>query len=370
MFYLSNWGKIATSAILIAIVFSLNGFSQDPDPNFFIFLAFGQSNMEGNARPEAQDQQNVPTRFQLMPAVDWAQHTKGKWTTAAPPLCRSSTGLCPADYFGRTLVDSLPEHIKIGIINVSVAGCAMDMFMKNKYQSYIAGEADWMKSIANEYGGNPYGRLVEIAKLAQKDGVIKGFLLHQGETDAYQGGWADKVKTVYNDLIKDLSLDASKVPLLAGDLLSPSTAVQGLPNTLPNSYVISSQGLSGSDQWHFTADSYRKFGKRYGEQMLKLLDITEIDHGRNMHSATNETPSLFSINGDNSISVSLTGNTRVIAKLYTLGGKKIADLADAEFTAGNHRIQVEQSALPAGVYLLKMNAGTASITRTMMAGTR
>ena len=25
------------------------------DPNFYIFLCFGQSNMEGNARPEAAD---------------------------------------------------------------------------------------------------------------------------------------------------------------------------------------------------------------------------------------------------------------------------------------------------------------------------
>ena len=28
---------------------------QPADPNFYIFLCFGQSNMEGNARPEAVD---------------------------------------------------------------------------------------------------------------------------------------------------------------------------------------------------------------------------------------------------------------------------------------------------------------------------
>ena len=41
------------------------------DPNFHIYLCFGQSNMEGNARPEAKDYENVPERFKVMAAVDF-----------------------------------------------------------------------------------------------------------------------------------------------------------------------------------------------------------------------------------------------------------------------------------------------------------
>jgi hypothetical protein len=41
-----------------------------------------------------------------------------------------------------------------------------------------------MKNIVQGYGGNPYQYLVDMAKLAQKDGVIKGILLHQGESNA------------------------------------------------------------------------------------------------------------------------------------------------------------------------------------------
>ena len=33
------------------------------DPNFHIYLCFGQSNMEGNARIEPQDRENINTRF-------------------------------------------------------------------------------------------------------------------------------------------------------------------------------------------------------------------------------------------------------------------------------------------------------------------
>ncbi len=82
----------------------------DVDPNFYIFLCFGQSNMEGNARPEAQDLVSPGPRFLLMPAVDFPDKGRkmGEWCEATPPLCRPNTGLTPADWFGRTLVATLP----------------------------------------------------------------------------------------------------------------------------------------------------------------------------------------------------------------------------------------------------------------------
>lgn len=363
-------------ALVIVSLLTSEGFSQDP--NFFIFLAFGQSNMEGNAKPETQDKTNVNERFQLLPAVDWPDksRTKGKWTTAVSPLCRSNTGLNPCDYFGRTLVDSLPASIKIGIINVSVAGCAIDMFDKAKYKSYISSEASWMKDIANQYDGNPYARLVEMAKIAQKDGVIRGILLHQGETDAYKGGWPAKVKTVYDNLITDLSLDASKTPLLAGDLLSPSNAVQSLPQTLQNSYVISSSGLKGSDQYHFVADSYRQFGKRYAIKMLDVLKkqgLTEI----NRSGKENFTNAGFVLNnnvefrkGTAAVSFEIPRLSFVSVKAYTLGGKEIADLAGKEFSQGKHVLEFGQKVKPTGVVVLKMRAGSFSTARTVMIAER
>ncbi|MBN1604461.1 MAG: hypothetical protein JW915_22825 [Chitinispirillaceae bacterium] len=363
-------------ALVIVSLLASESFSQDP--NFFIFLAFGQSNMEGNAKPETTDKTNVNERFQLLPAVDWPDksRTKGKWTTAVSPLCRSNTGLNPCDYFGRTLVDSLPTSIKIGIINVSVAGCAIDMFDKAKYKSYISSEVSWMKDIANQYDGNPYARLVEMAKIAQKDGVIRGILLHQGETDAYKGGWPAKVKTVYDNLITDLSLDASKIPLLAGDLLSPSNAVQSLPQTLQNSYVISSSGLKGSDQYHFVADSYRQFGKRYAIKMLEILKkqgLTEV----NRSGKGNFTNAGFVLNnnvefrqGSASVSFEIPRHSFVSVKAYTLGGKEIVDLAGKEFSQGKHVLEFGQKIKPTGVVVLKMRAGSFSTARTVMIAER
>ena len=50
-----------------ALLLSVGSFAQDP--NFYIYLCFGQSNMEGNARYEAQDT-IVNPRFQVLSAVD------------------------------------------------------------------------------------------------------------------------------------------------------------------------------------------------------------------------------------------------------------------------------------------------------------
>ena len=272
------------SALLLFL--SINAFSQDK--KFYIFLCFGQSNMEGNARVEPQDT-IVDSRFQVMEAVDCPNlnRLKGHWYTAVPPLCRCRTGLNPADYFGRTMIANLPSDIKVGVINVSVAGCKIELFEKNSFQSYVSTAPSWMTGIIKEYGGNPYERLVEIAKLAQKDGVIKGILLHQGESNTNDSLWTKKVKVVYDDLMKDLKLKPKKVPLLAGELVnadqggacaSMNKIIATLPKVIRNSYVIPSSGCTGRpDHLHFTAEGYRVFGKRYADQMLSILGykITE-----------------------------------------------------------------------------------------------
>jgi hypothetical protein len=253
-----------------------------PDPNFHVYLAFGQSNMEGYPGIEPQDKTGVDKRFQMLAAVDFASlgRKKGEWYDAVPPLCRTSTGLCPADYFGRTMVARMPERITIGVVNVSVAGCKIELFDNATYQAYAATAPAWMTSIIKEYGGNPYQHLVDMARLAQKRGVIKGILLHQGESNTNDKDWPNKVTRIYKDLIRDLSLSAGNVPLLAGETVnddqhgataSVNTIIAELPKVLPNSYVISSKGCEcRSDHLHFTPAGYRELGKRYAEKMIEL----------------------------------------------------------------------------------------------------
>ena len=45
--------------------------------------------------------------------------------------------------------------------------------------------------------GNPYAHFVEIAKLAQKDGVIKCIISHQDASNQNDNSWTLKVKSIF-----------------------------------------------------------------------------------------------------------------------------------------------------------------------------
>lgn len=256
------------------------------DPNFYVFLCFGQSNMEGNARPEEADKTGVDPRFRMMAAVDFqnAGRKMGQWYTATPPLCREGNGLTPVDWFGRTLVYNLPENYRVGVINVAIGGCDIKAFMQEHIKEYAEKQApQWMKGMLQAYNNDPYQRLLDMAKLAQKDGVIKGILLHQGETNTGQADWPDKVKLIYDRLLKDLNLKAEDCPLIAGEVviadgkgacIAHNPVINRLPDVIPTAHVAHADGCtSGPDNLHFDAAGYRELGVRYAEIMLPLLGV-------------------------------------------------------------------------------------------------
>ena len=254
-----------------------------PDDNFYIFLCFGQSNMEGAARPEPQDLEGVDDRFQMMAAVDDAQRGRkmGEWYKALPPLCRENTGLTPVDYFGRTLTENLPKNVRVGVITVAIGGIHIQGFLNDSIKAYVKRAPGWMKPMLAAYNNNPYERLVSLAKKAQQQGVIKGVLMHQGESNTGDPKWAGMVQQVYDNLLGDLKLKPEEVPLLAGEVVQANgeglcvamnKQINELPQTLHTSQVISSKGCSnGPDRLHFDAAGYRELGRRYGERMLELM---------------------------------------------------------------------------------------------------
>lgn len=253
------------------------------DPNFYVFLAFGQSNMEGFSPHEEVDRQ-IHQRFWVMSAVDCPElgRKQGQWSPATSPLTRCNTGISPLDYFGRTLLEKLPDPIQVGVINVSVGGAKIELFDEDSRADYIAASPGWLKNTVRHYGDDPYGRLLSMAREAQKRGVVKGILLHQGESNTGDRTWPAKVKKIYDRLLKDLNLPADSVPLIAGEMVSEAKGgkcasmnpiIQTLPEYIPKAHVVSSEGVEAvSDGLHFSTAGYRELGKRYGEKMLEILD--------------------------------------------------------------------------------------------------
>jgi hypothetical protein len=340
---------------LFGLAFVSQALSQ-VDPDFHIYLAFGQSNMEGYAKDfGANDKVSLP-RFKVLGATTCSdlQRAKDQWSPGIAPLFRCNTGLSPADYFARTLVDSLPSTIKIGIVPVAIAGTPIEGFNPTRgkafYDAKKNAQDSWMYQIAQEYGGDPYARLVALGKLAQKTGVIKGIILHQGESNGGDKNWPPKVDTVYSGLIKDLGLTKSQVPLLAGEIVTTTnpndmnSIIRALPKTVSTSYVISSSGLAthandGTKQ-HFSAASYREFGKRYAQQMLKLL------------------PKSVSINPSKFVAFMVDANFVV----YNFDGTRVGTFHATDAASLENGLSGIRSTLPRGIYWVK-NATTGATQR-------
>lgn len=275
--------KILLSVAVFSSTLSLSA----QDPNFHIYLCYGQSNMEGNALVESIDKQNIPERFKMMPAVNYSnpKRVMGEWYEAMPPLCREYTGLTPADWFGRTMVGNLPEDVTVGVINVAVGGAPIEDLAKDIDLAALAKKDGWYKNYMKEYDNSPYNRLLECAKKAQESGVIKGILLHQGESNNCQESWCGKVKKVYDDLLSDLGLEPNSIPLLVGETVRSEMGgycgghngvIAKLPKTIPSAKVVSSANLEQKgDGLHFTAHAYRVLGCRYAAAMLETMGISD-----------------------------------------------------------------------------------------------
>ena len=268
---------------MVAALTVLNATAQDK--NFHIFLCFGQSNMEGNARIEPQDSVGVSDNFLNLSAVNFSDKSRkmGKWYKALPPLCRENTGLTPVDYFGRTLLENLPEGHKVGIVHVAIGGISIDGFLPDRIDEYAKTAPEWMKPMLAAYDGHPYDRLVAMGKIAKKKGVISGILMHQGETNTGDPKWPNDVKTVYENLLRDLKLNAEDVPLLVGEVVAAdrggtcaahNAVIDTIARVIPTAHVIPADGCPQNfDFLHFTAAGYRELGRRYAAEMLKIWGI-------------------------------------------------------------------------------------------------
>lgn len=340
---------LASFALLAAI-----GTTQAaPSPRFHVFVAFGQSNMEGAVNnPEAQDKV-VNQRFLELAAVtcngSGRSLTQGTWTPAIAPIVRCDTKISVVDWFGRAMLDSLPATDTVGLVVVAVGGTKIEGFDLDKYQAYYASQPSWMQNYANNYAGNPYGRMVTIAKQAQQRGIVRGILLHQGESNAGDNTWASQVNKIYNKLLTDLGLTAQDAPLLAGQVApggsasGANTMINALPNTIPTAKVVSAQGLTTTtadgQNVHFNAESYRTLGKRYAAVMYPLIK------------------SKISVSVQPKHTASLAANQGLV--VYNLKGETVARFsAGTSAQEGWDRVRRD---LPVGLYWLRSAASTVQV---------
>jgi hypothetical protein len=309
-----------------------------PDPNFHCYLLFGQSNMAGggagvalggNSGALIAEDCDTSTRIKRLAFCDCSagsgtactkytqSHTADTWYTAYPPLHICNEGLCPGDWFAKTMLDSIRADIKIGLIPCALSGQALNVFVKGGSNFNIPTWAH--PTLGNK---SPYAWMLARCKLAQQAGVIKGILLHQGESGSGGEAWVAMATKIIDALKQDLGLDTA-LPVVVVELRQDQYAsfntqqVDQFAKQYPNCGLASSTGLTvqSDDTWHFDAAGMREFGKRYANALLKLATNSFIPRKGSVTVGEPRAP----IMAFAAEVLSWTGNT----KIYSLDGRAI-----------------------------------------------
>lgn len=269
--------------------------------NFYLYIVFGQSNAEGyEAQPLAEDKipndnlKNIIAydNFSNEDGTGTNSSVLGQWESVSEPNCRKSA-FYPTTFgwvkaFGEEMLTKNPGK-KFGFIHVAVASAGIRLFDKDQCEAFMAGTLTspapntWAQKKARyAYAGNPYQRIIDMAKIAQQYGTIKGILMHQGEEDGWKSYWPGEVKKVYTDMLTDLSLNTQDVPLIfgeptayTGDIANMEALVtEGNAAYIPTSHKVEATDITGYNTLHFTHDGYVELGKRYAAIATQLLQPT------------------------------------------------------------------------------------------------
>lgn len=214
-----------------------------------VYLLIGQSNMAGRAHLQKEDMGEMSGVY-LLNAYD-------QWGVARNPLNRYSSirkelgmqQLNPGYTFAESMLQADPSR-HIGLVVNARGGTSIKQWAK---------------------GTEFYKEALRRAQAAQKTGVLKGILWHQGEQDAQDAQYLDKLKNLITDLRNDL--DEPTLPFVAGqinDVELINEQIKKLPVAVPYTGFASSEGLHAMDRWHFDTESMKLLGKRYAEEMLKI----------------------------------------------------------------------------------------------------
>lgn len=190
-----------------------------------------------------------------------------EWVLAKHPLHFDKpavVGVGPGLAFALEMLSS-DTSIKIGLIPCAVGGSSINAWKPGAYDSSTK--------------THPYDDALRRLSVAMKNGVLKGILWHQGESDSDPKS-AETYLPKLLTLIRSLREAAHQpnLPFVAGELgtykevyANINKIIKDLPEKVPFTAVASSEGLKEKgDMTHFDSPSAEELGRRYALQMKEL----------------------------------------------------------------------------------------------------
>jgi hypothetical protein len=265
---------------LVTLVVSPNSYSSHhkameipAKKNFHLFLLAGQSNMAGRGIIEDEDKVAHPRVLML--------NEDREWVPAVAPIHfdKKVAGVGLGKSFAVTLAENNPD-ITIGLIPAACGGSPISSWEPGGYH--------------HQTKSPPYDDAISRTRSALKDGVLKGILWHQGESDCkpglsdvYQKKLAELIKRFRSDLrIKDLPVIIGQLGKFAdkpwsAERIEVDKAHQSIARSMDGVGFVTSEDLTpNEDIVHFDTPSLRIFGKRYAQNFLKTDEEVEEERGK------------------------------------------------------------------------------------------
>ena len=229
--------------------------------NIWVFIMAGQSNMAGRGAVEPED--TVADKRILSINKD------GQIVIAKEPLHfyePERTGLDCGVSFAKTLLNKIPDSVSILIIPTAVGGSSISQWLGDSVYRNVKLFSNFLSK-------------VEIAK---ENGIIKGILWHQGESDANEKDIPLHKQRLHELFSKFRSaIGNNELPVLLGELGSFSENPENfnLINIAIHEYaaedkkssVISTKDLKDKgDHLHFDSEGQRTMGKRFANAYLSM----------------------------------------------------------------------------------------------------
>ncbi|MCA9034907.1 MAG: sialate O-acetylesterase [Planctomycetaceae bacterium] len=240
-----------------------------PKASFHLFVLAGQSNMAGRGVIEKQDTVIHPRLLML--------NKQGHWVPAIAPLHfdKSVAGVGPGRTFGLELLKDDPT-ITIGLIPVAVGGSPISVWQPGEYYEPTH--------------SFPWDDAVHRIRIGKRDGVVRGILWHQGESDSNEKS-ASAYQYALDHLINRLRVECDSedqnglIPFMAGQMgkfesrpwnefkNTVDAAHRTLPDRVERTAFVDASALNHKgDNVHFDSESYRELGRRFASAYRRLRD--------------------------------------------------------------------------------------------------